>query len=283
MSSKLNNIFGVVVLYNSKFEDTITYKTIFQALTVFETSLEILLYDNSPQPQHSEEYFENHNFKMHYIHNASNPGVGKAYNTGAKLAKKTGKNWLLLLDQDTEFPNTIFDAYFKGIENNPSIELIAPILHLSNGSIFSPCRYILNRGFSKKSVKPGLNSLKYSSPVNSGMLIDVGTFDEAGGYNEKIKLDFSDFQFIEKFKKTRKNFLLLNEICVQDFSNDVSNIDSLERRFKIYCNDAKSCISYKFYDPLLYATNALLRSVKLSIRWKRISFIKTWFTQFIIN
>jgi len=281
MSSNLKSIFGVVVLYNSKFEDTITYKSISQALTAFETPLEILLYDNSPQPQHNEEYFEDHNFKMHYIHNASNPGVGKAYNTGAKLAKKIGKNWLLLLDQDTEFPNTIFDAYFKGIENSPSTKLIAPILHLSNGSIFSPSRYIFNRGFSKKSVKPGINSLKFSSPVNSGLLVDVGAFEEAGGYNEKIKLDFGDFQFMEKFKRIRKHFLLLNEICIQDFSNDVSDIDSLKKRFDIYCDDAKNCDSYHFYDPLFYRVNSLLRAVKLCFRTGNIIFFKIWFKKFI--
>lgn len=277
----ISSIFGVIVLYETDLEDSQTFKTIQRSLSLQSESLEVLLYDNSFNPRYNSEYFEKGNIKINYIHDSSNSGIGKAYNKGAVFAKRLNKKWLLLLDQDTEFPNTIFDAYLKGIKESPSIKLIAPILHLTNGSIFSPCRYIFNRGFFKKKVKPGLNSLKYSSPVNSGMLVDVETFEKVGGYNEKIKLDFSDFQFIEKFKRVQRHFLLLNEICIQDFSNDVSDIDNLEKRFIIYCNDAKNCDSYHLSDPLFYGLNSFLRAVKLCFRTRSAIFLKRWFKIFI--
>ena len=44
-------------------------------------------------------------FRIHYISDPTNPGVSKAYNVGFELARQLNKKWLLLLDQDTVFPD----------------------------------------------------------------------------------------------------------------------------------------------------------------------------------
>lgn len=278
----INSLFGVIVLYETTLAESKTFKSIQKGLRKQNIPFDILVYDNSSEPKYSSEYFEVENTRINYIHDSSNSGISKAYNVGAKMARKLNKSWLLLMDQDTEFPPTIFDAYLSGIEHHPSIKLIAPILKLTNGTIFSPCHYIFKRGFTKKIVKPGINQFKKSSPVNSGMLVNLEAFEKAGGYNESIKLDFSDFQFIEKFRVENNRFLLLDNVAIQDFSNDITNITSLVKRYEIYCNDAKNCIPIRFYDPVIYMINALLRAMKLYVRTRDLMFLKIWLKMFVL-
>lgn len=272
----ISSILGVIVLYETDFANSKTFKTINNSLSFQDEKLEILLYDNSLKPQYKKQYFELENLKVHYIHDSSNNGIGTAYNAGSKLAQKISKNWLLLLDQDTVFPKNIFKAFLQASTKYPTINLFSPILKLGNGTIFSPCTYIFKRGFAKKKVYSGIISLNYNSPVNSGMFVNLEAFLNVGGYNEKIKLDFSDFQFIERFKKENSHFYLMNEICIQDFSNEVNDIEKLKVRYNIYCNDALNCQRNSPIDSFWYFFNALLRGAKLSLRTKSIIFLKTW-------
>ena len=161
----------------------------------------------------------------------------------------------------------------------PLLKLFAPILAGSE-AIISPSRYFLGRGFHLKSVTPGVYSLKHVVPVNSGMLIDAAAFQTSGGYKEDVRLDFSDFKFIERFKKHYSSFAVIDLHCEQDFSGDKhSDLELTRRRYAFYCEGARNSIE-GLTDWLVFPAVALARGLKLAWDFKSTSFFKVYLQYF---
>ena len=95
------NVLAVVVLYNVSLNDSQTLNSL-KALDSLGINLKLLIYDNSPQQQNHEST------QWDYVHDSTNEGLTKAYNTAVELAKKNNCEWLLLLDQDTHLPVGFF-------------------------------------------------------------------------------------------------------------------------------------------------------------------------------
>jgi len=267
----LNNIAFIIVLYKVNIADSCTINSLNGFKLKYGQKINLIVYDNSPE---SQTFYNTDKIDVNtYFHDKDNPGVSKAYNYGAAIAKKRGFKWILLLDQDTTFPTDFINKLLYAINCNPQIKLFAPLLKLKDGTPFSPSRYILKRGHSVK-LQEGILSLKKYAPVNSGMAINIDAFLEVGGYLEKITLDFADFQFIEIFRKKYVNFYLFNSIAVQDFSNDETDLKKLETRFSIYCSCGKNCKRDSFIDNITYLYPVLRHTFGLSIKTKSLRFFK---------
>jgi len=282
LSEKVDQIIAVVVIFNTKIEESETLISLSGSLAQTSDSMDLVVYDNSLHPVwESGSVFTMEFFRIHYFHDPSNPGVSKAYNFAARYAQQLKKRWILLLDQDTSFPIDTISTYVSALKNHPTIKLFAPVLKLSDDRILSPSRYFFKRGFALKKITPGLHSLKRISPLNSGMLIELDTFIISGGYNEKIKLDFSDFQFIERFKKNSDQFCIINVISLHEFSDEETNTVKLNERFFFYCDGAKNSEKSSFCDRLIYFMVVLLRATNLVYRTKDIIFYKTFIHHYL--
>ena len=262
MYSLSENTLITLVLYHCNLENSDAYKTLIEANK--EKRLQVLIYNNSPEVKidHPRNSFH----QIEIINDNSNAGVSKAYNCGAKRAKEQKLTWILLVDQDTIFPKHFFEETEEYISQFPGEKLFAPILN-SNNSYLSPCYFKYNRGKISNNVTIGLNNFKNKSLLNSGLLIDVNTFLELGGYNEKIKLDFSDFYFITKFQKKHKTFILTKAKCEHNLSYTELDLEKQLIRFKFYFEGA---LEYgKSFNKLLkILILIILRTLLLSIRHK---------------
>lgn len=273
---------AVIVLYNSKLEDSKTFTSLSLALNNHTNDLDLFVYDNSAKANYEYEKLKLRNYNIIYYHDKDNPGVSRAYNVAARYGLRLSKKWLMLLDQDTNFDENIFSSYQKNIESNPGIKLFVPVIKLPDGRIFSPSKYRFKRGFHLRKIKPGLQSLKKLSPVNSGMLIDLKSFFVVGGYNEKVKLDFSDFQFISRFKKVFNQFIVVSSSAIQEFSDNSQDVSQQLNRFRIYCECAKSCSIGDVWELWQYSLISFLRAFKLVFRFKTHKFVKIWFNSFLL-
>lgn len=274
-----NSLVIIIVIYNRALEACESFQSVL-AMNSDDQKLHLFVYDNSPLPQEIKNY---NGLEISYFHDPRNSGVGKAYNTGAEQAKKNDQEWVLLLDQDTSLPKSILEKYEQEITTNSKISLFVPVLKLKNGSIFSPSRYRFKRGFFLDSIRPGIHSLFNLAPVNSGMMIKVEAFFKVGGYNEKVKLDFADFQFVERFRKSYAEFFVLDVECEQDFSDDNSTYESQYVRFKFYCEGAKNIENKDFFDWLQYNAVVFIRAIRLTLRFGRLGFIRSYFKNFLIS
>ncbi len=269
----------IIVVYKRPLEDCESFQSVLGMRSGI-SNLNVFIYDNSPTSQQIENY---EGLTITYFHDAQNSGVSKAYNAGVEHANKGQKEWVMLLDQDTGLPNSILEKYDQAITTYSDINLFVPVLKLKNGRIFSPSRYRFKRGFYIGGIKSGTHSLFKYAPVNSGMMVRVETFLKVGGYNEKVKLDFADFQFVERFRKLYVEFFVLDVECEQDFSDDDSSFQSQSVRFKYYCEGAKNVENKSLWDWLQYNMVVFIRAVRLTLRFGKLGFIGSYFKNFLFE
>jgi GT2 family glycosyltransferase len=278
--SFINKTIVILVLYKVNLNESDSFNSLSKSLQDKSYNLDIVIYDNSPLPMIDDKHDTYLNWNIHYIHDKANPGVGKAYNEGFKIGKRLNKEWLLLLDQDTKFKGDALIKYWQAVKSNPDTFLFAPLLISEYGDIYSPCRYLSRRGFPLKKKKFGLQSFENRSLLNSGLLINMDAFELAGGYNEDLKLDFSDFEFIDRYKTINQFFFIIDTECLHSFSSEEDNINKSFSRFNRYCESIK--VLNKIYsDALILWFFAFARACKLSFRFKSTNFLITFYKKII--
>ena len=267
----------VIVLYNVDIEESETFQSFVMPLLKFGCSL--FIYDNSPIRQTSKILADTK--EIVYVHDAHNSGLSKAYNVAAAHARNNNKKYLLLLDQDTLFPESSLNIYIDAFQKYPGIKLFAPILSIQNEKIMSPCKYKYKWGKLIDSISPGVYSLEQYVPVNSGLCIDLNAFFEVGGYNENVKLDGADFQFIERFKTKHKDFVVLNLRLFQNFSLFDNDISGVSARYKLFIEDLSNFETKSILDKFWYQRVILIRTLLLTLKSKNMCFIKIYFNKFL--
>jgi len=285
MSKSINSrILFVLVIYKQTYTDTIAYKALsrnFQNPDRCQNlKLGVYIYDNSPSADIDSQPTIS-NIAMVYHHDPTNSGVSKAYNSGYRYAEENGYDWLILLDQDTAIADDGLSIYVESIHKYPDALIHAPILK-SDKAIISPSKYKFRRGFPLKSVEPGVKDFKSMVPLNSGMCINVKIFKDIAQYNERIRLDFSDFDFIRRVSKKVKNFVLMPLISVHSLSSEDETYESAIVRYRFYCNGAYHSIITKF-DSFLFGLVVLLRGSKLAVKFKSYTFLNLFFNYYILK
>ena len=265
----LDDLLIVIVLFRQSLVECASYQSLVNAKGYAKNSPALLIYDNSPEPIDTTSLSSG----LIYVHNPTNPGVSKAYNEAYKIARQLNKNWLLLVDQDTEFPSSILLDYSNAILANPQINIFAPLL-LDAKNLVSPFQMRLGRGNRIKALKAGLYSIKQFKMVNSGMLISLDSFEKAGGYDERFALDYSDLSFLDRVFKNESYFALIPTQCSHDFSDTKDKPDLLTTldRFKLFC---KATCLYKEISihSVILVWIIIPRAFKLAFKMKNLRFI----------
>ncbi len=276
----LDDIIVIIVLYHSTLEESKTFESLRNAAEAGGYNLNLVVYNNSPQvniTDHIDQY--NDWFKIIVINDFENSGVGKAYNEGYKIACDLNKNWLLLLDQDTNLPVNCLDAYRLAINQYPGESLFAPVMLTPDDKIISPGNFKWMKGYYAKKVDYGINYLKGHSLINSGLCISVDAFLKNGGYNNLIKLDYSDHDFIYRFKKNVSgSYVVVKLKIIHHLSTHTRNSISIDKNRFTYYLDGANHFSCSFGNKILLRTIVFLRSTKLSIEHRDLYFIKKYFT-----
>lgn len=275
-----NIILVVVVLYKCKIEEAKSITCLSKSILHAGWGMtDLLIYDNSPEYNLIRP--TNNTFRFYYLSDYTNSGVSKAYNTAFDLAKKLGKKYILLLDQDTEIPI----SYCLDLSSiNDKIPLIVPRLKC-RGEIISPCKYKWGRGsiLKESDLLDGFNDLNCRNILNSGALISILLYEKVGGYDETVPLYFSDFNFFNRVRNYESTFFLLRTTFNHDMSsNDESDMKGFISRFRLYCDGAFKC--YKsFWGISMMVINVILRTFKVSIKYRTLVFLQIFFISFYAN
>ncbi len=272
----MDKILAVIVLYKQDLESSLTFTSLVESLEAFKERLDIIVYDNSPAATVLTR--STPNCRLTYVHNPTNPGLSKAYNESADFGRKNGKNWLLLLDQDSSLPKNFFDILLKNIDEYKTDAVIAPILQ-QNSVILSPCNFKFMKGSVLKKVNAGPLSLKNISLLNSGMCVNLNAFEEVKGYNESVKLDFSDHAFINRIKKKYHRIVVTQAIIEHQLSSNSDKQNVVYSRFKQYCAGIKAYIHSEEKNYLLLFWTGL-RALKLFVIYRDIKFLRTFLSCF---
>lgn len=252
----MTNILHIIVLYHCKLQDSITYKT-------FEAASEkqrLLVFDNSEQPQDIEDTAS----EAVYIHNESNIGLSACYNKAAIYAKEHGYQWLLFLDQDTDFSGVTIGDYEKAIEENSGCKMMVPLVKCGEFTM-SPMNFKHHFAVLSNKIFSGKQNVKDISVINSGMCVSLDAFEKCGGYNEKVFLDYSDHEFVGRYKKHFEFLYVLPKVIRQDFSSKTDSKESSLRRFGLFCQSLSGCEKEGTKEACEYAFVIVKRMLSLML------------------
>lgn len=270
----ISTVQAIIVLYKTKIPESKSYITLQKSLSDNKQKIDLIIYDNSPAYNSDYGDINSSFFNITYIPDYDNSGVSKAYNTAFNIAKDTGKKYLLLLDQDTDIPVNFIHELINSI--NLGYDLIFPFL-ISNNQVISPCNFRFGRGsvLKKKHFCPGLHNLKNINFLNSGAIVSLEVFEKAGGYDLRLPLYYSDFNFFNRVKKITDTYYSMNVNCYHEMSsNDTSDLEKFNFRFKCYCEGAIKCYD-NIGGKLIMLFNIFARTLILSLKLKTTLLIKT--------
>jgi len=261
----------VIVIYNCVITQSIAFQSLRKADALSHPK-DVFIYDNSLSPQ----AVPSGNERIHYHHNPLNAGVSAAYNEGSRKAKQFHKKWLLLMDQDTDFPGNAWNKYEQGILNYPDKRVFVPTL-IDGHQIVSPFRLRWGKGIKIDNRQPGVHSFRHLCVINSGLLISSELFEAAGGYDERFPLDFSDVIFIERLSAITPEFIWINATCIHSLSSQQdknATTSVVLNRFKKY-SAAAALLKKISRKKTLLSFILLPRAFKLGLMKKDFRFLST--------
>lgn len=265
----------VIVLFNRSLENSVSFQTLVKG--TLSDEIQLYIHDNSPKPMHSENDFQDNSF-IYYISDTTNSGVSTGYNRASVFAARNGFTHLLLLDQDSTFDNCDYiQECIDKANQMPYIKLFVPQVITISGCPISPTRLIFKipTVFSFQSDRE--YPIKSMGIINSGMFVDVSALKNVGGYNEKVFLDYSDYQFIDKLSRYYHTFYIVNRKLIQDFSDEETDSNKLFQRFKLFCKSLNGYEANCLIDSLAIKFIILKRTLSLSVRCKSMDFLRYYF------
>lgn len=267
----LNEILVVIVLFNRKASEAEAFQSLMRQGDIF-SNVVVFLYDNSATASAIEHP------NIIYRHDPDNNGVSKAYNEGFKIAEARGKQWMLLLDQDTQFDSSYFTALRNSVFENSAAVAFVPKLRDRYG-ITSPFRWLLGGGVrtTTSAQQLPLNRFRF---LNSGLLIHRRAFENARGYEEAIPVYFSDIAFGERLARGGMTHFVVVDVTLQHSLSSTESISWQDALLRYqYFRIGAMAMGKKFGNLPVYYARAILRGIMLSWRYKKLVFIKSFFSQ----
>ncbi len=270
-------IFGIVC-FREKFWDTITFKRLSELNEKIENQekLNIVIFDNTDLPKWDakNDFVENSYTNIVYLNDNSNPGISKAYNSIAEYARKNKFPYIVFLDQDTDLPDNFLSAYKTIVAKD--IDIAAPLI-CENEKLLSPAIYKNYRSSRYKTIEEDKIELKNNSCINSGLLIKTHFFFRAGGYNENLRLDFCDHEFLQRVGNFTEFINIIPAKLEQNFSTNTNPVNKALFRYALFTKDIKAFKSINNNDFKITIFVDLPHLLRLTLQYKSLAFIKQRF------
>ncbi len=154
----------------------------------------IYLVDNSESVNDGlVNYFQNLQ-KVEYIFNGENLGIASALNTGIKKALSDGFDYLLTLDQDSEFEVNSLGKLISSIQPDDKIGIYSP---------FHKNKFFTNPP-SNKEYEDILDVM------TSGNILNLKVVDNIGFFREDYFIDYVDIEYCLRLRKNDYKILRIN-------------------------------------------------------------------------
>ncbi|WP_194091038.1 glycosyltransferase [Vibrio hibernica] len=181
MSKKFGVIY--VLYYPNQYQVKEILKT-----TKFNGS--VCVVDNTPVNNNNSNYFDNYP-DVKYIDNKNSGGIAGAFNLGFQYFISISCNMVFTFDQDSIIP----DRYFSEMLNyydKYNAKILCPNFYDTNSNTFGKFVKLTKFGYAES------NDNTTHFCISSGMLIDIATYIELGGFDEGLIIDHVDTDFALK-------------------------------------------------------------------------------------
>lgn len=229
---KINNIVAGIVLYNP---DLIRLKENIDS--VINQVQEIILIDNrSVNIDEIELQFSDYE-NISLIKNSENFGIAEALNKIIKYSNKNGYQWVLTLDQDSVVASDLISKYLN-YTNFDNVGIIT-------------CN-IIDRNFSVKRLENDTQEFSYVTRcITSGCLTNVPACIKVGGFDEKMFIDYVDFDLCRSLINSGYQILKVNSThIIHELGNNTKVVNFLNRSFMSFNQNAIR--NYYFFRNWIY-------------------------------
>lgn len=216
----------LIVIFNEKVYNTVTYKTLDTVLSTTLHDSKIIIWDNSPQAQHTEEELINYiNFDFEYYHSKSNESLSALYNKLIDKEFKGEADYFTILDQDSSL-SANFKASMASVDKS---KLLLPIVCSDkSGKVISPRYQRYNYFLNKCSIDYISLQCKQQSTypskdffaVGSGMTITKNVWATGIKFREELSFYGVDTEFCVDYSKMISSFILLDTKVSHNASNE---------------------------------------------------------------
>lgn len=199
-----------------------------------------------------------------------NKGIAGALNNIIDLSYDDKYEWVLLLDQDSVVPNNIVIEMQKVMFDK--IAIITPLIDYHNGEIFDKSK----------------EYVYVDRCITSASLTNVGICKKLGGFDEKMFIDYVDYDYCKQVISNGYKIVRTNKVTLDHELGDIEIVNFLGK--KVYVYNHSLMRTYYFSRNFVYyirkhcSFKECLREIKSNFKWfltkilfekKRFSKIKT--------
>jgi GT2 family glycosyltransferase len=273
---------AVIVLYGQSPGQSAALSSLLEAAAGRPDAAErisLIVYDNSPEPH---ELSASMSFEAHYIHDAENAGLARAYNAALARAQAQGSTWLLLLDQDTRLSSEYLTELLSvsdALASSAKVAAIAPKLWAGTRlySPESPFLWQIRRQFSDQhhAVDETVSGMAAEplTAYNSGAALRVTALEEIGGFPEDFWLDFLDHAVFQQLRLRGYDLWVMRTVLEQNLSHMDLDTVPMWRHWSVLAAETRFVLKFGNVADRLYFRWWLLktsRSFRRSCSDKRI-------------
>ncbi len=198
--------------------------------------------------------------KVEYYHDCKNEGIAKRLNEGAALAAEQQFDWILTMDQDSNFSKEAIESYMNCFYQYRNKENTAMF-----GTRYSRIK-IATSAICK--------ATEIHELITSGTLLNLELFKKIGNFDESLFIDSVDHDYCIRIKLNGfsiiefSNIYTLHEVGKQVYTSSIKTLFLFKKKKAIHT----SLRSYYMYRNLLYLERKykgqksdLLKSVRATV------------------
>ncbi len=211
----------VLVAYNP--DRSIISKTIGSLVSQVD---KVYIVDNTESGnKKSDIFFEFEGIdKVELISLGKNTGIARAQNIGILKALENRADYILLSDQDSEFPADYVSEMLKHLESLPDKEKVAAIApdfaEMKRGGVRQG--FVIFEGFFLNKIFPTTGCHRVSQVIASGKILSTSALKEVGLMDEDLFIDWVDLEWCWRSKA--KGYFLIGcaDIVIKHSLGDIA-------------------------------------------------------------
>ncbi len=260
-------IFCVIVIYNSKVSESVTFNNI---VNVDMKNCYLIVVDNSVTDKIKNENsaFCSIKERCYYVDSGGNVGLSKGLNIGIDYVYENfaimDQDLIIQLNDDTEVNEKYFFLLQERAEQDKDIDIFAPIIQGQDGVYYSPA---YNNFFKHKHIKTTQDNIpqKRFMCIASGTAARKKVFDDYR-FDEQIFMDLIDNNFCDDQRSFGRKFEKLNIVIQQNFAlkNADLTYERIQKRYRIWIPDFLMYCKKKPERLLAYIPAVAARGIMLS-------------------